>query len=141
MADNIIVKDAGGTPRIIATNEVGNVHTPKHILVTEKTILRAAIDASTSGNNTLVAATASVKTKVLSVTLTAAAAVTVTFQNGAGGASLTGAISLIAGVPYILDMVTNPDMHWMETSANTLLNLSLGGGVQVSGLIVYYQQA
>lgn len=141
MANNITVKDAGGSDRIIATSEVGNVHTPKHILVTEKTILRAAISANVSGDNTLVTAAASVKTKVLSVTLTAAASVTVTFENGVGGSGLTGPISLIAGVPYVLNMVTNPDMHWMETGVNKLLNLSLGGAVQVSGLIVYYQQA
>lgn len=141
MANNITVKDANGSDRIIATTETSSVHTPHHILKTDKTILRASISVAGAGNNTLVAALASVRTKVLSVTLTAASAVTVTFQDGAGGTGLTGAISLITGVPYVLNIPANPDIHWMETSVNTILNLNLGGAVQVSGLIVYYHQA
>lgn len=105
------------------------------------TVLRAAISASTSGDNTLVAAVAGKKTKVLGLVLIASGDVDVRLESGAGGTALTGVISLAAdGNGFVLPMAL-PGMHWLETGVNTLLNLELSAAVQVSGLIVYEQSA
>jgi hypothetical protein len=106
-----------------------------------KTIKRAAISAASSGNNTLVAAVADKKIKVLSVLLVGATAVTVAFQSGAGGTALTGVMSLGATAGFVLPPPADPNMFWFETGVNTLLNLSLGGAVQVSGVITYFEEA
>lgn len=105
-----------------------------------KTILRAAISAASSGNNTIVGAVAAKKTKVLGLVIVPASAVTVAFQSGAGGTALTGTMSLAANEVFVLPLAM-PGYHWFETAAATLLNMSLGGAVQVSGAIVYYQEA
>lgn len=93
-----------------------------------------AISASSNGNNTLVAADATKKIRVLAYTLVVTTAVTAKFQSAAGGTDLTGAMPFAANggvsVPF------NPVGHF-ETAANALLNLSLGSGVQVSGHLVY----
>jgi hypothetical protein len=89
-----------------------------------------AISASTSGDNTLKAAVASKKIRVTSLFLIAASAVTVRFESGAGGTALTGVMSLAANAGFVLPY--NP-VGWFETASNTLLNLELGGAVQVSG--------
>ncbi len=92
------------------------------------------VSCASSGNNTLLAAQTGYKIRVISYTLTAASAVTVSFQDGAGGTALTGVMSLAAGVPLVVPLAR--EGHF-ETSVTTLLNLSLGGGVQVSGHITY----
>jgi hypothetical protein len=89
-----------------------------------------AISAATSGDNTLKAAVASKKIRVTSLFLIAASAVTVRFESGAGGTALTGVMSLAANAGFVLPY--NP-VGWFETASNTLLNLELGGAVQVSG--------
>lgn len=105
------------------------------------TILRAAISAASSGDNTLVAAVASKKIKVLSLVLIAAGDVDVRLESGASGTALTGVIELgAAGNGFVLPP-SLPGMHWLETAAGELLNLELDGAVQVSGFIVYYTEA
>lgn len=107
-----------------------------------KTILRAAISAASSGDNTIIAAAgASTKNKILSVMLIAAGAVDVRFESGAGGTALTGVISLMTNSGFILPAPANPDNHWFQTADNALLNLELSAAVQVSGCITYYQEA
>lgn len=156
MADNITIKDANGNSVVVATTEAGGVHTVKNIIsaaleagtnaigkvdvVAAGTILRAAISAAASGDNTIVAAAGGVKTKVLGLVLVAAGAVDVRFEDGAGGTALTGVMSLAANQPFVLPM-THLGYHHFETGVNTLLNLELSGAVQVSGYIVYYQEA
>ena len=93
-----------------------------------------SISAASSGNNTLLAASTGYKIRVLSYTLVAAATVTASFQDGAGGTALTGAMTLIAGVPLVVNL--QKEGHF-QTTVSTLLNLSLGGAVQVSGHLTY----
>jgi hypothetical protein len=122
------------------TNNIGDVDVLS--LSSGKTILRAVISGATSGNNTIVAAAGgSLKIKVLSVCLVAAAAVTVRFESGADGTALTGVMSLDAKSGFVLNAPADPNCHWFETAANTLLNMELGGAVQVSGMITYYTEA
>lgn len=110
-------------------------------LVSGKEIKRAVISGATSGNNTIVAAVADKKIKVLSVCLVAATAVAVRFESGADGTALTGVMSIGATGGFILPAPTDPTCHWFETGVNTLLNMELGGAVQVSGCITYYEEA
>jgi hypothetical protein len=106
-----------------------------------KTILRAAISAASSGDNTVVAAVASKKIKVLEVVLIAAGDVDVRFESAAGGTALTGVMSLAAdGNGFVAPMAT-PGLHHFETAAAALLNLELSAAVQVSGWLVYYTEA
>lgn len=105
------------------------------------TVKRAAISASTSGDNTLVAAVASKKIKVLGLVLVASDDVDVRLESGAGGTALTGVISLaVDGNGFVFPM-TRPGFHWIETAASALLNLELSAAVQVSGNLVYYEEA
>jgi hypothetical protein len=94
----------------------------------------AVIDASSSGDNTLIAALAGLKIRVLSYTLLCDAATLVRFESGAGGTALTGQMSFGAmggvSVPY------SPIGHF-ETDAGDLLNLELDAANQVSGHITY----
>ncbi len=93
-----------------------------------------SISAASSGNNTLLAAVTGYKIRVLSYTLVAAGTVTAAFQSGATGTALTGTMTLIAGVPLVVDL--QREGHF-ETAVSTLLNLSLGGATQVSGFCTY----
>lgn len=97
---------------------------------------RGVIDHATSGNNTLVAAVAGRKIRVLAYHITAAGAVTARFESGADGTALTGQMTLAQGgtisAPY------NP-LGWFETAAGTLLNLELSSAVSVDGVLVYVE--
>lgn len=97
----------------------------------------AAIDAATSGNNTLVAAAgAGVKIRVLSVFAVAAGDVLARFEDGAGGTALTGQMDLTTNSGFVLPY--NPG-GWFETSDNTLLNLELDGAISVDGCLSYVE--
>lgn len=124
-----IASDQSTTPNSLETNSLfagATALTPKF----------AAISASSSGNNTLIAAVAGKKIRVLSYTLVCTTAATAKFQSGAGGTDLCGAMPFGANggvsVPF------NPLGHF-ETAVNTLLNLSIGSAVQVSGHLCYVE--
>lgn len=97
---------------------------------------RAVIDHATSGDNTVVAAVASKKIRVLSAFLIAAAAVTARFESGAGGTALTGQVSLAANGGFVLPH--NP-AGWFETAAGEMLNLELSAALSVDGAITYVE--
>jgi hypothetical protein len=103
-------------------------------------VKRAAVSAAGAGDNTLVAAVTGKKIKVLALVLCAAAAVDVRLESGAGGTALTGVMSLTAGDLRLVFPLAVPGYHWVETAAGALLNMELGGAVQVSGCIVYYEE-
>lgn len=96
----------------------------------------AAIDDATSGNNTLVAAVASKKLRVLSYVLVAAGTVNARFESGANGTALTGQMNLVANTGVSSGF--NPLGHF-ETAANTLLNLELSAAVSVDGHLTYVE--
>lgn len=93
-----------------------------------------SVSAASSGDNTLLAAVTGHKIRVLSYTLVAAGTVTVAFESAASGTALTGDMTLIAGVPLVVPF--QREGHF-ETAVSALLNLELGGNVQVSGHITY----
>ena len=96
----------------------------------------AVINAATSGNNTIVAAVTGKKIRVLSYVLISAGAVNATFQTGAGGTALTGALPLAAQAGASSGF--SPVGHF-ETVAAALLNLSLSAAIQVSGHVTYVE--
>lgn len=96
----------------------------------------AVIDAATSGNNTLVAAVASRKIRVLAYMLESSGTVTVRFESDADGTALTGQMPTTA--QNILSAGFNP-AGWFETVAGELLNLELSGAVGVDGHLTYIE--
>lgn len=96
----------------------------------------AAIDAASSGDNTLVAAVAGKKIRVLAAFVQSAGTVNVRFEDGAGGTALTGQMNNVANTGFVLPF--NP-VGWFETTANTLLNLELSGAVSVDGCLTYVE--
>lgn len=97
----------------------------------------AAIDAATSGDNTLVAAVTGKKLRVLAAFFTmTGTAVTIRFESGAGGTALTGQMTPAQGQTIVLPY--NPH-GWFETAAGSLLNLELGGAQSVDGALTYIE--
>ncbi len=90
--------------------------------------------SSAATNATIVAAVAGKRIRVLSFFLVAVTAVTVRFESTSGGAALTGLMSV--GATDVLAPGYNPLGHF-QTVAGQLLNLELGGTVQVSGALTY----
>jgi len=121
-----------------ATDNVG-VALQTDVLMADTTVLTpkfAVINASTSGDNTLVAAVSAKKIRVLSYVIFAGAATTVRFESGAAGTALTGQMEVAANggasVPF------SPVGHF-ETAVNTLLNLELSAGNNLDGHLVYVE--
>lgn len=94
----------------------------------------AAINVSTIGDNTIVAAVTNKKIIVLNYVIVLSAATTVRFEDGAGGTALTGQMEIEAKsglAPGFME-----DGHF-KTSTGTLLNLELSAGNNADGYIVY----
>lgn len=105
-------------------------------LPTTVTVTKITVNASTNGNNTLVAGVASETVRVFKVALVFSAGGTVIFQDGASTA-LTGPLVLSAGATIVLDMdITNP---WFLTSSGNAFVINLSGGAAVGGVIYYTQ--
>lgn len=96
----------------------------------------AAIAASSSGNNTLIAAVTSKKIRVLALSMIANGTVNVKFQTGAGGTDLTGLYYLLANTGAVLPF--NP-AGWFETASAALLNANLSAAIAVGGSITYIE--
>lgn len=99
-----------------------------------RTVKFAAISASTSGDNTLVAAVTGKKIRVLNYVLVVASSVIARFESSAGGTALSGQMTLAAGVASAY-----APTGVLETAEGELLNLELGGAVQVSGHLSYIE--
>lgn len=97
---------------------------------------KAAIAATTSGDNTLVSAVTGRKIRVTSCLLVASDDVTVRFESGASGTALTGQMVLSPSSGFSLPY--NPN-GWFETAASTLLNLELSGTIPVAGSLTYVE--
>src|SRR4051812_7536637 len=107
------------TQNTIETNQMtaaGTILTPKF----------AAISASSSGNNTLVAAVSAKKVRVLALWLTSNGTVNAKIQDGAGGTDKTGLAYLVVNTGIVLPF---SPVGWLETTANTILNLNLSAAV------------
>lgn len=102
---------------------------------TARTPVFVAIDAATSGDNTLLAAQGSGnKIRVHQLFLVSAGTVNVRFESAAGGTALTGQMNLVANTGFVLPY---SPIGWFETAANALLNLELSAAVSVDGNFAY----
>lgn len=94
----------------------------------------ASINASSSGDNTLVSAVVGKKIRVLKYRIIPASDVAVRWYSGAAGTALTGSMSLAGKAG---DSGAEAIFGHFETASNTALVLNLGSAVQVSGYVVY----
>lgn len=126
-----------------ATARYVQVNSSGHVVIDakkEQTILFASIDTTTSGDNTIVAADATKKIKVLSYSFVCAGTVNVRWKSGAG-TNLSGAMPYIANTGMTTGPGTPAGGHLLETAVNTALVLNLSAAVQVSGHLSYYLEA
>lgn len=101
---------------------------------TVRAVDHVIINASTSGDNQLLAAQTGLKIRVVSLFLVSAGTVSVRFESGADGTALTGQMPLVANTGFVLPF--NPT-GWFETAADVLLNLELSAAVGVHGSFSY----
>lgn len=95
-----------------------------------------AITTASSGDNNVVAAVTGQKVYLYSAFLVAAATVTLTIKDTSTG--ITGAMTMIAGVPFFLPPRADGTPYHVTASGGAL-NFSLGGSVQLSGWIKVVQ--
>jgi len=98
----------------------------------------AVIDAATSGDNSIVAAVAGKKIRVVSGFAIGAGTVTARFESGASGTALTGQMSIAVNTGFVLPY--NP-AGWFETAVGAALNLELSAAVSVDGSLSYVEVA
>jgi hypothetical protein len=92
------------------------------------------IDHAVTPDNTLVAAVAGKRIRVLALYLMSVGSVLVRFESATGGTALTGQMTTAANVN--ISMPYNP-AGWFQTIAGELLNLELSAAVSVDGCLVY----
>ena len=102
-----------------------------------QTILFAAIDVSASGDNTIVAADATRKIKVLSYNYVCDGTVAVRWKSGAGS-NLSGAKSFVANTGLCSAVGTPAGGHLLETAVNQALVLNLSAAIGVRGELSYF---
>ena len=93
------------------------------------------INCSSPGDNTIVAAVASMRIKVSSYLFIVSGAVVAKWKDGAG-IDLSGPMAF--GVNGGAALVAPPEGYILATTAGNALILNLGAGVQVSGHIGYW---
>lgn len=132
-ADGAATDASVAAPLPVQASHESNQMTAGGTLVTPKF---ATISASTSGNNTLIAAVTGKKIRVLAVAFMANGTVNAKFQTGAGGTDLTGLFYMVANTGAALPY--NP-AGWFETGTAALLNLNLSAAIAVGGCITYIE--
>ena len=105
---------------------------------TAQTVITAAINISTAGANTIVAADANYKIKVVTLTFTMSSENDITLKRGS--TSLSGAMPF-AGTNEPKGMTMNFWPFPLETAVNEIFVIHLSAASQVSGLIQYYKEA
>jgi len=97
-------------------------------------LIEAIVSAATSGDRTIIAASAGKTVRIYKCFIVSAASVALTFKDGA--TAMTGAVSLIAGNPLIMPY---DDFPWFSCSTGNAFVIGLSGAVQISGRIYYRQ--
>lgn len=120
-----------GTQRVVLSNDAG------------KTLVSTGGSASSSGNNTLVAAgTNKLKVYAFSLSTTSTTAVTCIFQSGSSGTELWRVVlQAPTNVSTGANLVVQPPAYIFATAAATLLNLNLSGAQTVHWSVSYYDEA
>ena len=109
---------------------------PWAVLAIGGSIAEVAIPVSfaSASSNTVIAAVAGEIIRIYRVLIIAAAAATLTFQDGS--TALSGAMALAANGTIILP---NCGIPWFQTSAGNAFNILSSTGAQISGTIWYLQ--
>lgn len=97
--------------------------------------LRATIDISSSGANTVIAGAAGKRIAVYGIDLVPTTSTTVQLKSGS--TALTGPMTLAA--PYVKGLLQTGPAYWV-TNAGDALVITLGGAVQTGGTVWYSQQ-
>ena len=106
-------------------------------LTTHHDILFAPINASSSGDNTLVAAdTVGRRIKVLSYVFIAGGTVNVTFKSDS--TALTGTMPMVVNAGIACPPSSPAQGPYMATAANEALILNLSDAIAVTGHLSYY---
>lgn len=137
-ANSAAIKTAVETKLDRLTGNLG-VSLQTDVLLDDTTALTPkfkAINATASGDNTIVAAVSGKKIRVLAMVLVGEAAGGAAFEDGAGGSELSGQMKFAAGTVIVFPF--NP-LGWMETTANTILNLETDAAVIVRGCLTYVE--
>lgn len=103
-------------------------------------IKSAVINASTNGDNQIVAGVTGMRIRVVNFVLIPNATVVCKFTDGGGGTALTGPMSITtAGLfPGFAPPIPPGNLQGhFETSQGNDLTLNLGAGTQVSGYVNY----
>lgn len=114
--------------------EIGADGTVGTTFATTKALSNAAVSASSSGDNTAIAGTATQTIRVNRLYMVAAGAVNVTLKDGTG-TPLTGAIPMVANQVMHLDF--SGGEPWFVTSAGNGFVINLSGAVAVTGFVQY----
>lgn len=93
----------------------------------------AAVDFSSSGDNTVIALTAGKRILIHRLWLVCTGATALTFKDGAA-TSLSGAVSMSANGGLTFDTTGEP---WFVTSLATAFIINSSNAVQVSGMVYY----
>lgn len=120
-----------GVQRVVQANDQG------------KTLVSTGGSASSSGNNTLVAAgTNKLKVYGFSLSTTSTTAVTCIFQSGAGGTELWRVLlQAPSNVNTGANLIVTPPAYIFATASATLLNLNLSGAQTVHWSVAYFDEA
>lgn len=110
---------------------VDRIWSPSGELLTVQSI---AINASTSGNSTVVAAVPDKSIYIISLEFLCAGPVTVEWQSGAGGSVISKGQAFDTNGGKVLPF--NPG-SWGNTASGALLNVNLSAAVQVAGSLQY----
>lgn len=124
------------TSRFMLVNSSGHLAVD---LTKQITVQFAQINATVVGDNTIVAADATRKIKVLSYSYVCAASPKVAWKSGAG-TNLTPQFVPNNGVHYVMGPGTAAGGHLMETAVNQALVINLTAG-SVLGHLSYYLEA
>jgi hypothetical protein len=114
------------------TNTLGKTYTA---LQTTKALTNANVSLSSSGENTIVAGTASQTIRVFAGSLTAASAVTLTIKDAASGTTLA-TIPLTANGSFSFDTIASGEPLFVTASSGAFI-ISLGSAVSVTGFVQY----
>lgn len=126
----------------MATTDVGTVHHQKVRASWGKDaketsdVKYAVINATASGDNTIVAAVSGKVVRVISYLLIANGTVTATWKQGA--TNISGPLPLVVNAGACAPEATR---GWMETASNAALILNLSSAVTVGGHISYVEEA
>lgn len=102
-------------------------------------VSRLGISTSASGDTTLVTLVSAQRVKVYGLALIANGDVNVTFKSAAG-TSISGSLPLgVKGNGFVLPI--NTSVSWFDTGVGNALIINLSAAVQVSGFLVYAQEA